>query len=178
MNQPYSLQIDTNGDIYIVDRLNAVIRKVTAATGMISTVAGTGEPGSGGDGGPGGRAQLHEPNDCFLDGRGGLLIADVRDQRIRRLDLVTGVITTFAGNGEKARAGDGLAATAASILGARAVCTDRLGNTYICEREGNGVRKVDARGIMSTVAGTGERGYSGDGIRRTMPSAALISLPV
>jgi sugar lactone lactonase YvrE len=162
MNQPYALQIDTNGDIYIVDRLNAVIRKVEAATGLITTVAGTGEPGSSGDGGPGTRAQLREPNDCFLDGRGGLLIADVQDQRIRRLDLRTGIITTFAGTGEKARAGDGRPATAASICGARAVCMDRQGNTYICEREGNGVRKVDAHGIMSTYAGTGERGYSGD----------------
>lgn len=163
MNQPYSLQIDTNGDIYIVDRLNAVIRKVAAATGRITTVAGTGTPGSSGDGGPGIRAQLHEPNDCFLDGRGGLLIADVRDQRIRRLDLRTEIITTFAGTGEKARGGDGQPATAASILGARAVCMDQQGNTYICEREGNGIRKVDARGIMSTFAGTGARGYSGDG---------------
>ena len=116
MNQPYSLQIDTNGDIYIVDRLNAVIRKVEAATGIITTVAGTGEQGSGGDGGPGTRA-LREPNDCFLDGRGGLLIADVQDQRIRRLDLRTGIITTFAGTGDKARAGDGGPATAASIFG-------------------------------------------------------------
>jgi len=75
----------------------------------------------------------------------------------------TGLITTFAGTGEKTRTGDGRPATAASILGARAVCMDRHGNTYICEREGNGVRKVDAHGIMSTYAGTGERGYSGDG---------------
>jgi len=163
LNQPYSLQINSNGDIYIVDRLNAVIRKVEAATGLITTVAGTGEPGSGGDGGPGPRAQLREPNDCFLDGRGGLLVADVQDQRIRRLDLHTGIITTFAGTGDKARTGDGRAATAASILGARAVCMDNRGNTYICEREGNGVRKVDANGVMSTYAGTGERGYSGDG---------------
>ncbi len=163
LNQPYALQIDTNGDIYIVDRLNAVIRKVAATTGHITTVAGTGEPGFSGDGGPGVQAQLREPNDCFLDGRGGLLIADIQDQRIRRLDLVTGRITTFAGNGEKVRAGDGRVATAASILGARAVCMDRRGNTYICEREGNGIRKVDANGIMSTIAGTGERGYSGDG---------------
>ena len=163
MNQPYSLQIDAHGDIYIVDRLNAVIRKVDAATGIITTVAGTGEPGSSGDGGPGTRAQLREPNDCFLDGRGGLLIADIQDQRIRRLDVRTGIITTFAGTGEKARTGDGRPAAAASILGARAVCMDRRGNTYICEREGNGIRKVDANGIMSTYAGTGERGYSGDG---------------
>jgi hypothetical protein len=163
LNNLYSLQVATNGDIYIVDRLNAAIRKVDAGTGIITTVAGTGESGYGGDGGPGIRAQLREPNDCFLDGKGGLLIADVQDQRIRRLDLKTGLITTFAGDGEKQRAGDGKPATHASIMGARAVCMDSRGNTYICEREGNGVRKVDARGVMSTFAGTGERGYSGDG---------------
>ena len=163
LNEPYSLTVDTNGDIYIVDRLNVVVRKVDAATGIISTVAGTGEIGYGGDGGPGTLAQMREPNDCFLDGRGGLLIADIQDQRIRRLDLGTGIITTFAGNGEKVRGGDGLPAAQASILGARAVCMDGSGNTYIAEREGNGVRKVDHNGIMSTIAGTGERGYDGDG---------------
>ena len=163
LNQPYAFEIDDNGDIYIVDRLNAAIRKVEAATGVITTVAGTGEPGSSGDGGPAVKAQLHEPNDCFLDGRGGLLIADVQDQRIRRLALATGIITTAAGDGEKARSGDGKPATQASIFGARAVCMDSQGNTYICEREGNGLRKIDANGMMSTFAGTGERGYSGDG---------------
>ena len=162
-NEPYSLEIDSNGDIYIVDRLNAVVRKVDAATGVITTVAGTGEPGYSGDGGPGSQAQLREPNDCFLDGRGGLLIADIQDQRIRRLDLASGIINTFAGNGEKVRAGDDGPALQASILGARAVCMDGKGNTYIAEREGNGVRKVDANGVMSTLAGTGERGYDGDG---------------
>jgi streptogramin lyase len=163
LNEPYSLRVDRNGDIYIVDRLNAAARKVAAATGIITTVAGKGEPGYGGDGGPGNQAQLREPNDCFLDGQGGILIADIQDQRVRRLDLSTGIITTFAGNGEKVRAGDGRAAAKASILGARAVCMDRQGNTYICEREGNGVRKVGSRGIVSTFAGTGERGYTGDG---------------
>ena len=162
-NQPYSLQVDANGDVYVVDRLNYVIRRIDAATGIISTVAGTGEPGYGGDGGPGTRAQFREPNDCFLDGRGGLLIADVQDQRIRRLDLASGVIATFAGNGAKERSGDGLPALEASILGARAVCMDGAGNTYIAEREGNGIRKVDANGVMSTLAGTGEFGYTGDG---------------
>ena len=160
----YSLQVDTNGDIYIVDRLNAAIRKVDAATGIITTVAGTGEPGYSGDGGPGAKAQLREPNDCFLDGRGGLLIADIQDQRIRRLDLKTGIITTFAGDGEKRRSRrratrhGGLASWAPEPFAWIA-----KGNTYICEREGNGVRKVDANGIMSTFAGTGEPGYSGDG---------------
>lgn len=163
MNQPYSLQIDGTDNLYIVDRLNAVIRKVDSATGVITTIAGTGEPGSGGDGGPGMAAQLREPNDCCLDGHGGLLIADVQDQRIRRLDLSTGIITTVAGNGDKVRAGDGRPATEASLFGARAVCVDRLGTMYICEREGNGIRTVDRAGIISTFAGTGERGYSGDG---------------
>ena len=163
LNNLYSLTVDTNGDIYIVDRLNAAIRKVDAATGIITTVAGISVPGFSGDGGPGHLAQLREPNDCFLDGRGGLLITDIQDQRIRRLDLETGIITTFAGDGEKRRAGDGSPATEASIMGARAVCLDSKGNTYICEREGNGVRKVDVNGTMSTFAGTGERGYTGDG---------------
>ena len=126
-------------------------------------MAGTGEPGYGGDGGSGTLAQMREPNDCFLDGNGGLLIADIQDQRVRRLDLITGIITTFAGDGEKRREGDGKPATEASIMGPRAVCMDNKGNTYIAEREGNGVRKVGANGLMSTFAGTGERGYSGDG---------------
>ena len=162
-NQPYSLHVDSNGDVYVVDRLNFVIRKVDAATGIVTTVAGTGEAGYGDDGGPGTQAQFREPNDCFLDGRGGLLIADIQDQRIRRLDLATGIITTFAGNGAKERTGDGLPATEASILGARAVCLDSAGNTYIAEREGNGIRLVDGDGIMHTLAGTGEFGYDGDG---------------
>ena len=151
-----------NRDIYIVDRLSAVVRRVDTATGIITTLAGTGEQGYGGDGGPGAQAMFREPNDCSLDGKGGLLIADIQDQRIRRLDLATGIINTFAGNGEKERAGDGKPAVEASIMGARAVCMDSKGNTYIAEREGNGVRKVDANGIMSTVAGSGELGYEGD----------------
>ena len=163
LNQIYALIIDANNDIYVVDRLNAAVRRIEAATGIITTVAGTGEPGYSGDGGPGNMAQLREPNDVFLDGRRGLLIADIQDQRVRRLDLATGIITTFAGNGEKERAGDGGPAKQAGILGARAVCMDSKGNTYICEREGHGVRKVDANGMMSTFAGTGERGYEGDG---------------
>ena len=163
VNQIYSLCVDANGDIYIVDRLNAAIRKIEASTGIITTVAGTGDPGYSGDGGPGNRAELVEPNDIFLDGKGGVLIADIQDQRVRRLDLGTGIITTFAGNGEKVRSGDGNPATQASFFGSRAVCMDSRGNTYVSEREGHGVRKIDANGIMSTFAGTGEKGYSGDG---------------
>jgi len=111
LNEPYSLTVhQQSGDIYIVDRLNAAVRRVDGTTGIITTVAGTGESGYGGDGGPGDRAQLREPNDCFLDSKGGLLIADIQDQRVRRLDLASGIISTFAGNGEKVRQGDGLPA--------------------------------------------------------------------
>ena len=164
MYEPYSLAITPDGSIYIVDRLNTVIRCVDADTGIITTVAGTGEAGYSGDGGPGAQAQMREPNDCFLDNRGGLLIADIQDQRIRRLDLATGIIDTFAGTGEKERSGNGRPAREAGILGARAVCMDSSGNTYIAEREGNGVRMVGADGLMRTLAGdTTELGYSGDG---------------
>ena len=163
MNEPYAVQVGRNGDLYIVDRRNAVVRKVDARTGVITTVAGTGTMGYDGDGGPGTQAQLREPNDCFLDGTGGLLIADVQDQRVRRLDLNTGVMSTFAGTGLKVRSGDRGPAAEASINGCRAVCGDTHGNIYICEREGNAVRKVDENGIISAIAGTGALGYTGDG---------------
>jgi streptogramin lyase len=162
--EPYAVVVAPEGDLYITDRLNACIRRVDAKTGVVTTVAGTGRKTYSGDGGPGDRAGLVEPNDCFLDGKGGLLIADVADWRIRRLDLKTGVITTFAGTGRRkgkpARGdkGDGGSATKAILYGARAVCVDGKGNTYVCEREGNCIRRIDAKGIITTVAGTGDRG--------------------
>jgi streptogramin lyase len=168
-NEPYAVVADAEGNLCIVDRLNAVVRKVDRRTGIVSTLAGTGQKGSAGDGGPADKALLREPNDCCLDGRGGLLIADVGDWRIRRVDLKTGIITTFAGTGrvagkiDRAALGDGGPAAKAVIPGARAVCVDGRGNTYICEREGNAIRKVDAAGTITTVAGTGMRGYTGDG---------------
>lgn len=163
INQPYGLAIDTNGDIYFAQRFDPAVRKIDSLTGIISTVAGTGKFGYSGDGGPGKEAMLREPNDLYLDGQGGLLIADIQDQRIRRVDLDTGIITTVAGTGEKSRAGDGRPATEASLLGPRAVCMDSQGNTYIAEREGNGVRKISPDGILTTVAGIDSVfGYSGD----------------
>ncbi|HMF14206.1 MAG TPA: hypothetical protein VKE94_17945, partial [Gemmataceae bacterium] len=123
-NEPYAVAVADNGDLYIVDRLNAVIRRVDGRTGIIATVAGTGKPGYAGDGGKGTAAQLREPNDCCLDDHDGLLIADVADWRIRRLDLKTGFISTFAGTGrakgkiDRSRIGDGGPATEAILVGA------------------------------------------------------------
>ncbi len=168
-NEPYAVVRDSNGDLYIADRLNAVIRKVDGKTGVVVTAAGNGKKEYAGDGGPATKAALREPNDCCLDGKGGLLIADVADWRIRRLDLKTGVLTTFAGTGrpkgkpDRAKIGDGGPAMAAVIVGARAVCVDGRGNTFLCEREGNAIRVVDAAGVITTFAGTGARGYDGDG---------------
>jgi streptogramin lyase len=172
-NEPYAVVRDDAGNLFIVDRLNAVVRKVEAKTGVVTTVAGNGKKDYAGDGGLGPNASLREPNDCCLDGKGGLLIADVADWRVRRLDLKTGTITTFAGVGksklklrtkiERSAVGDGSPASKAIVPGARAVCADRQGNVYICEREGSSIRKVDPRGIITTIGGNGEWGYAGDG---------------
>src|SRR5207302_5448407 len=122
---------------------NAVIRKVDGRSGVMTTVAGNGQKGFDGDGGPANEAMMREPNDCCLDGKGGLLIADVADWRVRRLDLKTGAIATFAGVGkpkgktDRGRIGDGGPAADAILVGARAVCVDGKGTTYVCEREGN-----------------------------------------
>jgi streptogramin lyase len=168
-NEPYAVAVSPARDLYIVDRLNAVVRKVDGKTGIITTVAGNGSKGYGGDGGPGPKAQLKEPNDCCLDGKGGLLIADVGDWRIRRLDLATETITTFAGTGrpagkaDRGKNGDSGPANKAILIGARAVCVDSQGNTYVCEREGHSIRKIDREGIITTIAGTGQPGGDGDG---------------
>jgi hypothetical protein len=168
-NEPYAVAVDINGDLYIADRLNALIRRMNAMKGNISTYAGNGKKDYGGDGKHATEVSLREPNDVVLDGKGGLLIADVPDWRIRRIDMKTGTITTFAGTGkpedkvDRSAIGDGGPATKAVIVGARAVCVDGLGNTYICEREGNAIRKVDSKGIITTIAGTGAMGYDGDG---------------
>lgn len=163
-NEPYAVAVSVRGDLYIVDRLNAAVRQVKGDSGIIRTIAGTGKPGHSADGGKASEAALVEPNDCCLEGKEGLLIADVGDGRIRRVDLVSGKITTFAGTGrhkgkvDRRAIGDGGPADKAAIVGARAVCVDGKGNTYICEREGNAVRTVDAWGIIATLAGTGVRG--------------------
>lgn len=163
-NEPYAIAISDKGDLYIVDRLNAAVRHIKTETGIITTLAGTGKSGRSGDGGAATEAMLVEPNDCCLDGKGGLLIADVGDGRIRRVDLASGRISTFAGTApprrkvDRRKIGDGGPADKALIAGARAVCVDGKGNTYICEREGNAVRRVDAKGIITTLAGTGAQG--------------------
>ena len=153
------------GDLYLVDRLNSRVRRVELRTGIVTTVVGVGVKGYDGDGGPGDKAHVREPHDAVFDGRGGLLIADVGDGRVRRLDLTTKNIATFAGTGQRAHTGDGGPASQAALAGPRALAVDTAnGLVYICEREGGTIRRVDLRSrIVTLYAGTGAKGYAGDG---------------
>ena len=165
LNQPYGIVLDRAGNLYIADRLNRRVRRVDAASGVITTVAGTGEAAYSGDGGPADRAGLAEPNGlAFGAGERLLYITDVADNRVRLVDLTAGSIATFAGTGAGEHSGDGGPATAAGCWGARAVKVGGDGTVYILERQGSSLRAVDPRtGIITTIAGTTARGYSGDG---------------
>lgn len=163
INQPHGLALDAQGNLYIADRLNARVRRVDGKNGTITTLAGTGEKGYSGDGGPASKARLNDPDAVALDGQGRLVIADVAAHRVRVVDLTTGRIDTLAGDGQPRRAGDGGPARAASFFGPRAVEFGPDGTLYILEREGHSLRAVAPDGTVRTVAGTGLKGYSGDG---------------
>ena len=165
LNEPYGVVVDRQGDLYLADRLNRRVRRIDAATGAITTVAGTGEAAYGGDGGPAERAGLAEPNGlAFGPGETRLYITDVADNRVRVVDLASGVIATFAGTGAAEHSGDGRPASGAGTFGARAVKVGADGTVYILERQGSSLRAVDPlTGIIATIAGTTARGYAGDG---------------
>ena len=134
---------------------------VLASAQTISTIAGTGMSGFSGDGGIASVAQLNQPSDVFKDNKGNIYIADRGNNRIRKVNT-SGIITTVAGNGISGYNGDGGPATAASLNAPTRVVVDGLGNIYIADRWNNRIRKVDTRGIISTVVGTGIPGFSGD----------------
>ena len=162
LNEPYGVVIDRAGKIYFADRLNGRVR-VIDTTGTISTLAGDGSGVSGGDGGPAAKSAMAEPNGLALSPDGArLFIADVAGHRVRVVDLRTGVIDTFAGTGEGAHTGDGGPAAQAAIFGARAVAFAPDGSLYVMERQGSCIRRVQD-GIINLFAGTGGRGYAGDG---------------
>jgi streptogramin lyase len=165
LNEPYGVMIDSAGNLFIADRLNRRVRRIDTASGVITTLAGTGEAYYGGDGGPAAEASLAEPNGlAFGSGETQLYITDVADSRVRVVDLASGRIATFAGTGKAEHSGDGGKATDAGTFGARAVKVGPDGTVYILERQGSSLRAVDPMtGIISTIAGTTVRGYSGDG---------------
>ena len=162
LNVPDDVAVDGSGNLYIADTRNDRIRKVDASTGNISTVAGSGTRGFGGDGGAATSATLNWPRGVAVDGSGNLYIADTRNGRIRKVDASTGNISTVAGTATIS--GDGGAATAARLFGPRGVALDGSGNLYIADTGNNRIRKVDATtGNISTIAGSGATGFSGDG---------------
>lgn len=164
LDEPYGIALDDRGNLYFADRLNRRVRRIDAATETIATIAGDGSKTTSGDGGPATKAGLVEPNGVALDGKGRLYIADVAGHRVRVVDLASGTIATFAGDGRGRHSGDGGPASQASIHGARAVEVGPDGTVWILERQGNTLRAVDPKtGTIATRAGTGKAGYSGDG---------------
>ena len=158
---PGGVAVDGAGSVYIADIGNYRVRKVDTS-GTITTVAGTGELGFSGDGGPATEAQFHFPGAVALDGAGNVYISDYNDHRIRKVDAM-GTITTIAGTGVRGFSGDGGPATEAQLNLPFGVAVDGTGNLYVADRVNHRVRKVDAMGTITTIAGTGDRGFSGDG---------------
>ena len=165
LNEPYEVRFDGAGNVCWVERVNNVIRKLDVRTGQVSTLAGNGTPGYSGDGGPATKAQLSEPHSLAFDRAGNLYIADVRNQRVRKVDPQTGVITTLIGNGKREPTPDGAALGAGTpVSGPRALDVGSNGTLWLALREGHAVYRIDlGRGTLHHVAGTGQKGYSGDG---------------
>jgi sugar lactone lactonase YvrE len=165
---PEAIAVDNAGNLYIADTDNNRVRKVSG--GVISTVAGNGTAGYSGDGGVATSAQLSLPEGVAVDSVGNLYIADSLNSRIRRVSA--GNITTFAGNGSSGFSGDGGPAGSAALAQPDGVTVDSAGNLYIADTENSRIRKVVA-GVITTVAGNGQTGYSGDGGAATSASLAF-----
>jgi DNA-binding beta-propeller fold protein YncE len=164
MNEPYEVRFDRAGNMFFAEMQNHVVRRVDAKSRIITTVAGTGTAGFAGDGGPADKAQLRQPHSIAFDGEGRLLICDIGNNRIRRVDLRAGTIETWAGTGERKPTPDGAPISGTPLNGPRAITADRDGNLYLVLREGNAVYRLDPReGLIHHIAGTGESGFSGDG---------------
>ena len=164
--------VDTRGNLYLSDTDNHRVRRVDTA-GIVTTIAGTGTAGFSGDGGPASAAQLNLPYGLAVDAAGNLYIADLGNNRVRRVSP-DGAIVTIAGTGVEGYSGDGGQASATQLYAPRDVAVDRAANLYIAEFEGHRVRKVTPAGVIATVAGTGIAGLGGDGGAATV---AQLSFP-
>ncbi len=167
---PVGGAFDKHGNYYFASCVSGHrIRKISP-TGTITTVAGTGLSGFLGDGGPATGARLNGPTSVKLDSSGNLYISDCQNFRIRKVDILTGIISTVIGNGSPGFYGEGIPATAAQINGVQDICFDKYGNLYIADVHNYRVRKINTSGIISTFAGSGSFGFSGDGLPATSAS--------
>jgi trimeric autotransporter adhesin len=161
---PVGIFVNKTGDVFIADWGNKKIRKINSVTGKIYTFAGTGGGGYSGDGGPAVNATIDGPLDVYADTNGNVLISDQYNHRVRKVDAITGIITTIAGNGTAGYSGDGGPAVNAKLNQPTGLFVDKQNNIYIAEYGNGTIRKVDgATGIITTLAGTGVTGFSGDG---------------
>ena len=164
LNEPYEIRFDKAGNLFFVEMKNHLVRRVDAHTQILSTVAGNGQPGFSGDGGPAVKAALRQPHSIQFNAHGDLFICDIGNHRIRKVDMKTGVISTFAGTGGQGATPDGAKIADTPLHGPRAIDFDRDGNLWLALREGNAVYKFDLKaGIIHHVAGTGQQGFTGHG---------------
>ena len=165
INISWAVAVDASGNVYFVDAFNYRIRKVTLATGIISTIAGNGTSAYSGDGGQATAASLYYPQGVAVDGSGNVYIADESDNRIRKVTAATGIITTIAGSSLTGGfSGDGGQATAAQLNQPWGVAVDASGNVYFADWSNQRIRMITvSTGIITTIAGTGTAGFSGDG---------------
>jgi hypothetical protein len=162
LDYPAGVAVDAAGDLFIADTHNQVIREVLHANGEILTVAGNGTAGYSGDGGKATSAELFDPAGVAVDGAGDVFIADSYNSVVRKVNT-SGIISTIAGTGLAGYSGDGKLATKAELNTPTGVAVDRAGDLFIADQYNNVVREVNTSGIITTVAGTGSHGYSGDG---------------
>jgi len=164
LNMPHEIRFDARGNLFVAERDSHVVRRIDRATGVITTVAGTGVAGFSGDGGSGATAQLRQPHSIVFDRDGTLLICDIGNHRIRRLHLDTGIIETYAGTGAAAPTPDGAPVRGTPLNGPRTMALAPNGDLYLALREGNAIYRIDAAAqTLHRIAGTGESGYAGDG---------------
>jgi sugar lactone lactonase YvrE len=162
LNEPYELRFDRKGNLFFADMRSHVIRRVDKKTGIITTVAGTGQPGFGGDGGYATQAMLNQPHSITFDREGRLLICDIQNHRVRRLDLSTGLIETYLGNGEKKNPVEGAKVFNTPLWGPRAIDVASDGRLYIVLREGNALYEINPKsGTYHLLADKGMKGPKG-----------------
>ena len=164
LNEPYEVRSDVAGNIFWVERLSHCVRKLGTKTGIVTTNAANGTAGFSGDGGAAIKAQLNDPHSIGFDQAGDLYVCDVKNHRIRKVGMKSGVISTFAGTGERKPTTDGARYAESPLNGPRALDFDRAGNLWLALREGNAIYKLDlTQETIHHIAGTGKKGFTGNG---------------